>query len=523
MSVGKMDSQLNVQWQMFRKLLLLICGLCFSSNLMAEAARKSENKNDETALSQTVENAVVKVFSTMRYPDSSKPWTKQEPSEITGSGVVIDGNRILTNAHVVQYASQVQVQANQEGNKLLATVEAIAPEIDLAVLKLDDASFFKAHTALPRAAKLPIIKDNVLVYGFPTGGNSLSITKGIVSRIEFVPYSFPVMGLRIQIDAAINPGNSGGPAVVGDKMIGLAFSHLNNAQNIGYIIPIEEIDLFLKDITDGRYDGKPAMHDDLQTLENAALRSYLKLDPAVHGVVVHRPYESDKDSSPLKEWDVITKIGDTAVDDQGMIILNSNVRVNFSYRVQQIAKNGKVPLIIMRAGKQMNVELPVSSERAFLIPDLRGSYPPYFIYGPLVFSKVTRQYMSTMRQINSFAFLGSPMVTHMGDAPMDDREELVVIASPLFPHKVSKGYDSPQSAVVYSVNGIAIRSLKHLVEVLRDLQDEYVTFQLEPRAWSSLVFNRKEILAATEDILTDNGIRSQGSSELMEVWQAKQK
>jgi hypothetical protein len=76
---------------------------------------------------------------------------------------------------------------------------------------------------------------------------------------------------------------------------------------------------------------------------------------------------------------------------------------------------------------------------------------------------------------------------------------------------------------VYSVNGIAIRSLKHLVEVLRDLQDEYVTFQLEPRAWSSLVFNRKEILAATEDILTDNGIRSQGSSELMEVWQAKQK
>jgi len=182
-----------------------------------------------------------------------------------------------------------------------------------------------------------------------------------------------------------------------------------------------------------------------------------------------------------------------------------------------------VPLTIVRAGKQMSIDLTVTGDRAFLIPDLRGSYPPYFIYGPLVFSKVTRQYMSNMRQISSFAFLGSPMVTNMGDAPSEEREELVVISSPLFPHKVSKGYDSAQSAVVYSVNGTVIRSLKHLVAVLRDLQDEYVNFQLEPRAWSSLVFKRKDILAATEDILTDNGIRSQGSAELMEVWTGKEK
>src|SRR5262249_15179880 len=91
------------------------------------------------------------------------------------------------------------------------------------------------------------------------GGNTLSITKGIISRIEFVPYNFPVSGLRVQIDAAINPGNSGGPAVVGDRMVGLAFSHLGGADNIGYIIPGEEIELFLKDIADGHYDGKPAI------------------------------------------------------------------------------------------------------------------------------------------------------------------------------------------------------------------------------------------------------------------------
>jgi len=63
-----------------------------------------------------VENSVVKVFSTVRYPDLYKPWTKQSPSEITGSGVVIERKRILSNAHVVLYSSQVQVQASAAGD-----------------------------------------------------------------------------------------------------------------------------------------------------------------------------------------------------------------------------------------------------------------------------------------------------------------------------------------------------------------------------------------------------------------------
>jgi hypothetical protein len=143
---------------------------------------------------------------------------------VTGSGVIIEGKRILTNAHVVLYAGQIQVQANQAGDKIAATVVAIAPGIDLAVLKLDDESFFEKRPPIARASLLPEIKDTVLAYGFPAGGTSLSITKGIVSRIEFVPYNFPVSGLRIQIDAAINPGNSGGPTLAGDKMVGLAFA-----------------------------------------------------------------------------------------------------------------------------------------------------------------------------------------------------------------------------------------------------------------------------------------------------------
>jgi len=469
--------------------------------------------------------AVVKVFATIRNPDTTKPWAKQAPTEVTGSGVIIDGKRILTNAHVVLYASQVQIQANQSGDKISATVVAVAPGIDLAVLKLDDDAFFASHAPLPRATQLPQIRDAVLAYGYPTGGASLSITKGIVSRIEYSTYNYPVLGLRIQIDAAINPGNSGGAAVVGDKMIGLAFSRAGgDTQNIGYIIPNEEIDLFLQDIADGHYDGKPAMYDELQGFENSTLRPFLKLDKLVQGILVHRPASTDS-SYPLHEWDLITRIGDTPVDDEGMVKLNSDLRVSFAYRVQQVARNGKVPLTVVRGGKPLNIQLPVSPSKPSLIPDLWGDYPSYFIYGPLVFSRATRQYLHALAGNGNIAlslgFIGSPLISGFGAAPDAAREELVVVPSPFFPSSVSKGYDNPAGIVVESVNGTPIRSLAHLVAVLRDLKSEFVEFSFANRLGETLVFSRAEIMASTENILADNGVRSQGSADMMAIWEGK--
>ncbi len=460
----------------------------------------------------------------MRLPDPYRPWSKQAPREASGTGVVIEGRRILTNAHVVLYATQVQIQASQAGDKISARVEAVAPGIDLAVLKLDDESFFDTHPPLPRASTLPAVKDAVVVYGFPTGGTSLSITKGIVSRIEFVGYNFPVAGLRIQIDAAINPGNSGGPAVAGDKMIGLAFSHLLNAENIGYIIPCEEIDLFLRGIAGGGYPGKPAMHDLLQTLENQGLRSYLNLDKSVSGIVVSKP-DSDAPGYPLKQWDVITRIGETPINDQGMIKIRDDLHVGFQYLVQKLAVDGTVPLTVVRAGKAIAIRLPVPSARPMLVPDLEGAYPSYFVCGPLAFSTATAQLFAGLagnaNALNTLGYVGNPIVTRRGERPAFPGEQLVVVTSPLFPHKLSENYSSPAFHVVRSVNGIAIRNLRHLVEVIRDSREPFLVFEFPERVSESLVFPRAETIAATDDILTDNGVRAQGSKDMLAVWNAR--
>jgi S1-C subfamily serine protease len=503
----------------YARIIFLSVGALFTAAAFAAAHAAGQ------AESPALENSVVKIFSTMRYPDPFKPWSKQAPSEATASGVVIEGKRILTNAHAVLYASQVQIQANAAGDKLSASVLAIAPGIDLAVLQLDDPGFFDTHPPVARASKLPQIKDPVLAYGFPTGGSSLSITKGIVSRIEFASYNYPVSGLRIQIDAAINPGNSGGPAIAGDKMIGLAFSRLGgDSQNIGYIIPNEEVDLFLKDIAGGHYVGKPSMHDDLQTLENPALREYLKLDKSVEGMVVHRPDKSDP-SYPLKEWDVLTRIGDTPIDNQGMVKIDKDLRVNFSYMIQKVAKDGKLPLTLVRAGKTLKIELPVSAEYPTLVSDLHGEYPSYFVYGPMVFSRATRQFLGAFENnanlLRVLGYVKSPLVTRSFDPPSDDLQELVIISSPFFPHKLANGYSNPAGSVVSAVNGTPVKSLRHLVALLRDLKDPFVTLEFAAKGGEALVFSRQALAAATDDILTDNGVRAQGSPDMLAVWQAK--
>jgi S1-C subfamily serine protease len=508
--------------------ILMACpfnGRVTASDLDAEAQAAASAATPVEVQADPVSDSVVKIYATVRYPDPYKPWTKLTPTDLTGSGVVIKGKRILTNAHVVLYASDIQVEG-KSGNMMPATVEAVAPSIDLAVLKLDDDSFFDSHRPLEWSSSPPEIQDPVEVYGYPIGGENLSITKGIVSRVEFAGYNYPVGGLRVQIDAAINPGNSGGPAVVDGKMIGIAFSRLSGtAENIGYIIPCEEISLFLQKASSGTY-GKPCMFDECQALSNPTFRSFLKLDHSVQGVIVARPANDDP-NYPLKKWDVITQIGDAPIDNEGMVTLNDNLRVYFKYLIQKIATNGVVPLTLVRDGKQMQIQLPVPTNHPRVIPELNGGYPSYFVYGPIVFSSATSEFVDDLAasrmgaaRVTVLAATGSPLINRLGDEPAFDGEGLVVVSSPLFPDKLSTGFSNPFGEVVKSVNNVPIKNLKQLVQLLRDSKDRFIRIEFYGKLAPLIVFPRSVMADDTFSILSDNDIRSQGSPDVMAIWNA---
>lgn len=148
-------------------------------------------------------------------------------------GFVIPGKKILTNAHVVADNTFVLVRKHGSSTKYRAQVEAVGHECDLAILVVESDEFWDGMTFL-ELGDIPFLQQAVAVVGYPQGGDNISVTKGVVSRVEPTQYVHGATQLMaIQIDAAINPGNSGGPAIMGNKVAGVAFQNLSGAENIG--------------------------------------------------------------------------------------------------------------------------------------------------------------------------------------------------------------------------------------------------------------------------------------------------
>jgi S1-C subfamily serine protease len=444
-----------------------------------------------------------------------------------GSGAVIEGKRILTSAHLVLYAKELSVQGHQGGDKIDAEVALIAPDMDLAVLKVKDTGFFDKHPPLPREKKLPKANENISVFGFPVGGNELAVTKGNVARIEYRGYFGQGHGLIVQVNAAVKDGNSGGPALVDGRMIGLVFSRGLEGENVGYVVPNEEIDYFLEHVKDGRFQGKlsDASGARYQRCENAGLRHFLRLPDGVRGVLVQMPGPRPT-SCPFEEYDVLTRVGSQDLDNEGMVQRADGLRLAFESVLTASAKDGKVPITVMRRGRRIETVLPVSAEDKRLVRSWAGGKPSYFIHGPLVFSPLSfnaLQYFMQMRP--ELDTPRNPAMARVGDRVRFPGEQLVVVTAPMFKHKIAKGYGDPVGQVLKEVNGMPIKNLKHLVELLRDCTDDYLTFRFMEEGSELLVFHREEMYKATEEILDDNGISSnrRGSKDVLDVWPQNEK
>ena len=172
-----------------------------------------------------IRDSMVKIYSVQIEPYYYDPWSMNRPTFSSGSGCVIEGRRILTNAHIVSDQSFIQVRRHGDAAKYTARVVAVSHAADLALITVEDETFFKNIVPL-KLGDLPEVQQEVTVYGFPQGGDTLSITKGVISRIEHDAYAHSSIELlAVQIDAAINSGNSGGPVLVGNRVSGVVAVH----------------------------------------------------------------------------------------------------------------------------------------------------------------------------------------------------------------------------------------------------------------------------------------------------------
>ena len=222
-------------------------------------------------------------------PDYKAPWNAGALQRGVGAGFVVSGNRILTNAHVVANIRYITVERDGDPNKYPAQVQFIANDCDLALITVPAKDFFKNMVPL-KFGGIPALESTVSAYGYPIGGERMSVTTGIVSRVDFQLYTHSSVDqhLAIQISAQINPGNSGGPVMQDGKVVGVAFQGYSGdvAQGVAYMIPTPVINRFLKDISNGHYDEYPDLAITYAKLQNPAQRKYLGLKDDDHGVLV---------------------------------------------------------------------------------------------------------------------------------------------------------------------------------------------------------------------------------------------
>ena len=464
-----------------------------------------------------IRNSIVKIYTQMVSPYYSDPWTMDSAEFHTGSGCIISGNRILTNAHVVANNTLVQIRKYGEAKRHTAKVLFVSHEADLAVLTVDDKLFFD-NTKPITVGSLPNTQEEVLVYGFPKGGDTLSITKGVISRIEHEVYAQSNLPfLAAQIDAPINPGNSGGPAINNNKIVGIIMQTLLKSDSIGYMVPPPIIKHFLDDIENGQYEGFPSLGIKTQNIENEGLKKKYKMSETDTGVLVTRIVSGSPAEGVIQEKDVILTVEGKSVSGNSTIEFRPRERTHYAYLIQNKQMGETVELGILRDGQKkvftINLDTPIQDIQLVRIQN--DTLPSYYIYGGLVFSTLTINYL---KDWGSQWFRKAPaeLISAAKSNTKTMKDEEVVLLIRVLASNVNLGYHEHENLIIKKVNGTDISNLNQLVSIVENSKNEFITF--EDSYGKELVIDRTQAGTTNPAVLKTYRINSDRSDNLMKVY-----
>ena len=445
---------------------------------------------------------IVKIEVAIRQPDYATPWKSGKFGAGNGTGFLVSPGLFMTNAHVVANAERITVSPYGDARKYAARVKHVAHDADLALVEVtEDVEAFAELPCLQFSDQLPKLEDEVRAVGYPIGGSRLSVTRGIVSRIDTTVYSHPQSEshLTVQIDAAINPGNSGGPVLMGDKVVGVAFQGLMQANSTGYMIPMPVIKRFLKDVEDGRYDKYVDLAVEFFPLTNPAMRKHYGLAESSPGVLVGRVVKGGSCDGVLQPGDLLLAINDLPVDRSAMIELDGE-RVMLEELAERSFKGDKLRMRIQRNGEQLDVEVELKPYAPDAI--LSQEYdcmPRYVHFGGLVFQPLHRNVVAA-HQI-SLTTLNVDVEDFLKNGDSQEKQDMVLVTKVL-KDEVNARYTSYGTRMVTKVNGEEVKGLDHLYTLLYPEDGNRPPYTVTETADTPrpLIIDNAEIDAANERI-----------------------
>jgi S1-C subfamily serine protease len=455
-----------------KRMLVIAVALCiFCGNLHASESNEQKEFDKSVVLIRCVHQGF----------DYVTPWKQKAMNQSIGSGFVIAGNKILTNAHNVSNPRYIELKKQNVAKRFPAKVAFVGHDCDLATIIPEDESFFDDTIALELAG-IPKVNSTVSTYGFPIGGNRISVTEGVVSRVETDTYvhSGADGHLVIQTDASINPGNSGGPVIQDGKVVGVAFQGLRMADNIGYMIPTTVIRHFIVDIEDGKYDAFGSLGVMMYPgLHSASYKDYLKVPPHEDGIIVVDTMMHSSVETLLEADDVITRIDDYNIDNDGLVQIYG-LRLHMSEVIETKHIGQTLELTFYRNGKQMKKVATVALNRPIFEQARQYDRPPrYVCFAGLTFVPLTRNYLETWGRdwrTNIPHYLRYLFRNSMQLNTDRQRKEYIVLAE-IMPDEVNSYAADFRSRAVESINGINIWSLDDVYKAFQQNVDDFYSIK----------------------------------------------
>ncbi len=445
-----------------------------------------------------IQKSLVRITATDVEPDYKAPWNSGGIQRGVGAGFAIAGGRIMTNAHVVSNSRYLTVERDGDPNKYSASVLFVAHDCDLALIQVAAPEFGKGMVPLSFGG-IPELESTVSAYGYPIGGERMSVTTGIVSRVDFQLYTHSSIDqhLAIQISAQINPGNSGGPVMQNGKVVGVAFQGYSGdvAQGVAYMIPTPVIQRFLKDIEDGRYDRYVDLGMTYGKLQNPAQRRFLGLKDDGRGILVWTVVEAGPCAKKILPGDVLLAIDDHPIASDANVELEGE-RVEMPEVVERKFKGDTVKLDILRDKQPLSVEVELGPVWPFSIQgrsyDVR---PRYVVYGGLLFQPLSLDLIQAyqpqdlrLRHYYDFYVMEQLYLEH---------PEVIVLTN-ILPDPINTYLQPYRAGIVNEVNGEKIKTLEDLARVFSGTPDRFVVRMIGDGP--PLVLDRREVEAARERI-----------------------
>ncbi|CAF3326980.1 unnamed protein product [Rotaria sp. Silwood2] len=478
---------------------------------------EAETDPDAIESLELVLNSVVKVFCTSIPCNFYLPWQIKRQVAKTSSGFIIKNRWILSNAHAVTNQSSIRIRKHGDAKKYPARILYIAHECDLVIMTVDDNKFWNKLEPLTLSNDVPRLQESITIVGYPIGGDNLSVTKGVVSRVVMSTYSHSLeFLLTIQIDAAINPGNSGGPAIQGKHVVGMSFQGQAQAQSIGYIVPVSVIKHVLDDIElHNRYTAFPIMRFHYQPMENTSYRQYLKLNDDQHGILVTSVEQACVLSKVLKEDDVIIAIDNVPIADDGTIYFRRGERLNFRYLEKLKFVDDTVTFKIIR--EELTLTSPLDNNQTLVPLHSHDKHPEYLIYAGIVFTVLTRFYLYEFGKREWHRKAPTNLVNLALYSHLEELNQQIVIINQILVDDVNHGITSNfANSVLETVNGIKIHNIKHLGELIDKISnnedDGYIRFGIENKRF--IVISCKQAKQSEGRILKQNSIAQPRSEHL---------